>query len=112
VIAIEGLGPFRAIRRSWQLTRGLFWRLLGINLLASVIISLASSTVGTVFTFAGSLLSLQDADLAFLAMTTLSSLASTMLSLPLMNAVTALLYIDARIRREGFDLQLSEALYG
>jgi hypothetical protein len=35
-----------------------------------------------------------------------------MLSLPLMNAVTALLYIDARIRREGFDLQLSEALYG
>jgi len=111
-IAIEGLGPFRAIRRSWQLTRGLFWRLLGINLLASVIISLASSTVGTVFTFAGSLLSLQDADLAFLAMTTLSTLASTMLSLPLMNAVTALLYIDARIRREGFDLQLSEALYG
>ena len=112
VIAVEGVGPFRAIARSWRLTRGLFWRLLGINLLASVIISLASSTVGTVFTFAGSLVALQDADIAFLAMTTLSTLTSTMLSLPLMNAVTALLYIDARIRREGYDLQLSEALYG
>ncbi len=112
VIAIEGLGPFRAIRRSWHLTRGLFWRLLGVNLLASIIISIAASTVGTVFSFAGALLALQDEGIAFLAMTTLSTLTSTMLSLPLMNAVTTLLYVDARIRREGFDLHLSEALYG
>jgi len=112
VIAIEGLGPFRAIARSWRLTGGLFWRLLGITLLASVIISIAAGTVGTVFAFAGSLVAMQDEGIAFLAMTTLSSLASTMLSLPLMNAVTALLYVDARVRREGFDLQLSEALYG
>lgn len=112
VIAIEGLGPIRAIARSWRLTRGLFWRLLGINLLAGSIISIAANTVGTVFTFAGSLVAVQDEGIAFLAMTTLSSLTSTMLSLPLLNAVTTLLYVDARIRREGFDLHLSEALYG
>lgn len=112
VIAVEGLGPLRAIARSWRLTGGEFWRLLGITLLASLVISIASSTVGTVFSFAGSLLMLQNADVAFLAMSLLSTLSSTMLSLPLMNAVTALLYVDARIRREGYDLHLSEALYG
>ncbi len=112
VIAVEGLGPLRAIARSWALTRGMFWRILGISLLASVIISMAASTVSTVFTFAGALLAMQDEGIALVAMSTASTLTSTVLSLPLTTGVTTLLYVDARIRREGFDLQLSEALYG
>jgi hypothetical protein len=112
VIAVEGLGPLRAIARSWALTRGMFWRILGISLLASVIISMAASTVSTVFTFAGGLLAMQDEGIALVAMSTASTLTSTVLSLPLTTGVTTLLYVDARIRREGFDLQLSEALYG
>lgn len=112
VIAVEGLGPLRAIARSWVLTRGMFWRILGISLLASVIISMAASTVSTVFTFAGGLLAMQDEGIALVAMSTASTLTSTVLSLPLTTGVTTLLYVDARIRREGFDLQLSEALYG
>nr|WP_300144764.1 hypothetical protein [Propionicimonas sp.] len=111
-IAVEGLGPLRAIARSWVLTRGMFWRLLGIYLVASVIISMAASTVSTVFSFAGGLLAMQDQTIGFVAMSTASTLTSTVLSLPLTTAVTTLLYVDARIRREGYDLQLSEALYG
>lgn len=110
-IAVERLGPFRAIARSWVLTRRQFWRLGGISVVTSVVISLAAGTVGTVFSFAGLLLAVGN-DLALLAMTTASNLTSTVLSLPLSTAVTALLYVDARIRTEGYDLQLSEALYG
>lgn len=110
-ITVERLGPVRAIVRSWQLSRGLFWRILGIYLLASVIISMAASTVSSVFSFAATLLAIEDVNLAMLALTLVSSLVSTILSLPLTTAVLALLYVDARIRQEGYDLQLSEALY-
>jgi hypothetical protein len=112
VIAVEGLGPLRAIRRSWTLTKGLFWRLLGTYLLSSVIISLAGSTVSGVFSFGGALLGLADANLAMVGLTTASQLSSTVLTLPLLSAVQALLYVDARIRHEGYDLELSEALFG
>lgn len=112
VIAVEGLGPLRAIARSWALTRGMFWRILGISLLASVIISMAASTISSVFTFAGMLLAIESLDLAMLVMTLVSTLISAILSLPLTTAVVSLLYVDARIRQEGYDLQLSEALYG
>ncbi len=112
VITVEGLGPIRAIARSWQLSRGQFWRILGIYLLSSVIISMAASTISSVFTFAGMLLAIESLDLAMLVMTLVSTLISAILSLPLTTAVVALLYVDARIRQEGYDLQLSEALYG
>lgn len=112
VISVERLGPLRAIRRSWFLTHGQFWRMLGIYALSSVIISLAAGTVSSVFSFAGALLGIADANLALIGMTTASSLTSSVLSLPLTAAVQGLLYVDARIRREGYDLQLSEALYG
>lgn len=111
-IAVERVGPIRAIARSWALSRGQFWRLLGIYVLSNLIISMAAGTVSSVFTFAGALLAMEDANLALLAMTTASTLTSTVLSLPLTSAITTLLYVDARIRREGYDLQLSEALYG
>lgn len=111
-ITVERLGPVRAIVRSWRLSRGMFWRIFGIYLLASVIISMAASTVSTVFSLAAMLLAIQDVNLAMLVMSVVSSLVSTILSLPLTTAVTGLLYVDARIRQEGYDLQLSEALYG
>lgn len=111
-ITVERLGPFRAVARSWVLTRGRFWRVLGISLLANVIVSMAASTVSYVFIFGSALLALQNATVAMIVMSVASSLASTVLSLPLTTAVTALLYVDARIRQEGYDLQLSEELYG
>lgn len=111
-ISVERLGPIRAIRRSWFLTQGLFWRLLGTYALSSLVISMAAGTVSSVFSFAAALVGVANENVAVIAMTTASSITSTVLSLPLTTAVLALLYVDARIRREGYDLQLSEALYG
>ncbi|HQY99667.1 MAG TPA: hypothetical protein PLQ63_06595 [Propionicimonas sp.] len=111
-IAVEGLGPIQAIPRSWTLTRGQFWRVLGIYLLASMIIGFAASTVSSVFSFGAMLLSISDPGVLLLAVTIASTLTSSVLTVPLTTAVSTLLYVDARIRREGYDLHLAEVLYG
>jgi hypothetical protein len=112
VIAIEKLGPFRAIGRSWELTRGLFWRMFGIYLLSNLLIAMASNVVSTVFSFAAMLLSISNPGAGLIAAVTASTVAAAVLSLPLTAAVTTLLYVDARIRYEGYDLHIAEALYG
>jgi len=51
VAAMEAAGPIRMLRRSWDLTRGHYWRLLGFLLLVlatALIIQLASQIVGGV----------------------------------------------------------------
>lgn len=49
VAAAEDCGPLEIVRRSWALTRGHFWKLLGFLLLAAIavlIALLAASTIG------------------------------------------------------------------
>jgi hypothetical protein len=112
VVAIEEVGPIRAIRRSWALTTGGFWRILAIYVLASFIISLASGTVSQVFSFAAMLLAMSQPGIGLTIASLASSLVSQVLTLPLSCSVLTLLYVDARIRREGYDLTLSEEMYG
>lgn len=111
-IAIEKLGPLRAIRRSWQLTRGQFWRLFGIYLLSSLLISIATNMVSTVFSFAALMVSAANQEAGLVAAVVASAVTTAVLSLPLTTAVTTLLYVDTRIRHEGYDLTIAEALYG
>ena len=110
-IAVEGLGPLRAIQRGWVLSRGRFWPIFGTYLLASLLVTMAASTVTQVFTVAAALLAVQNLQWAMLAVTTAATLFSTVLTLPLTTAVATLLYVDARIRREGYDLALGEAMF-
>ncbi|MCA0295098.1 MAG: glycerophosphoryl diester phosphodiesterase membrane domain-containing protein [Actinobacteria bacterium] len=112
VVAVEPVGPLAAIRRSWTLTSGRFWPILGTYLLASMIISLASGTVTQVFSFALTLVALSQPGIGLTVATLASSVVSQVLTLPLSTAVITLLYVDARIRREGYDLTLSEEMYG
>lgn len=110
-IAVERLGPIASIARSWRLTKGLFWRILGISLLVNLIVGMAAGTVTQVFGFAAMMLALASTQTwAMLAVTTASTVVSVGLTMPLTSAATALLYVDARIRREGFDITLSEAM--
>lgn len=111
-IAIESRGPIGAIRRSWTLTRGRFWRIGGSYLATNTLISMATSVLSTIFSFAGALIASSNPELAATVMLTSSTLASIIFSLPLTSALTTLLYVDARIRTEAFDLELSEELFG
>ncbi|HRA76078.1 MAG TPA: hypothetical protein PLE12_07570, partial [Propionicimonas sp.] len=83
----------------------------GTYLLASLLVTMAASTVTQVFTVAAALLAVQNLQWAMLVVTTAATLFSTVLTLPLTTAVATLLYVDARIRREGYDLALGEAMF-
>lgn len=112
VIAIEKLGPIAAIRRSWELTTGQFWRFLGIFLLSNILISMAANVISTVFSFVAILVSASNPEFGLMVAVAATTVATAVFYIPLSTSVITLLYTDARIRREGHDLAIAEALYG
>lgn len=116
-VSVEQMGPLRAVARSWRLTGGVFWRTLGTYLLTLVIMWIPTATIsGVVITltawfFMGDV-NLSTGSPAALAVTAAGSILSLVLTVPLVTAVQTLLYVDARIRREGYDIVLGEEIYG
>ena len=118
-MVLENLGVFAAIGRSWSLTRKNFWRLLGINILTTIITSMVAGVFGGIasalsvfFVVAGSS-SPEDAitsiNTAYILTMVMSSIAQ-LLILPFTSSVNALLYIDLRMRKEGLDVELRNAV--
>lgn len=115
-VVLEGAGPIQAIRRSWRLSAGSqFWRLLGIWLLAQIIAAIMSGVVSTPLQTA-SLLAVETLtqDESLLLTFTVFSQHLTqflvgLLVTPFTAGVTALLYLDQRIRREGLDITMQQA---
>ena len=101
---LEGLGPLPALKRSWELTRGVFWRTLGRYLLVSVAIAALTSILSSLMRlfFFGA----PDLSLAFSAV--LSALVSA-LTMPLLVSFLTLMYTDERMRRENFGVVLEQA---
>ncbi len=116
-IIIERLPLGTAVRRSWRLVRGAFWRILGTLLLVSVMVNIAASVVTTPFqlvaTFAAPLVNPAgeiQTDLTVFLVLNLVVVAITAvvgaIGAVLTTAATSLLYIDRRMRTEGLDLEL------
>jgi hypothetical protein len=92
-----------SLRRSRALVRGRFWRcaaVLGLMLLLQLIVIGGITVVVDAITSSSS-----DSTVLFLDRG-VSSLISNTLVLPFQVAVTTVLYIDLRVRKEGFDVQL------
>ena len=118
-MVLENLGVFASIGRSWSLTRGNFWRLFGINILTTIITSMVAgifggiaSALSVIFVVAGSS-SPEDAitsiNTAYILTMVVSTIAQ-LLILPFTSSVNALLYIDLRMRKEGLDVELRNAV--
>ncbi|MGW6060200.1 DUF7847 domain-containing protein [Streptomyces sp. NPDC055189] len=122
--ALETAGPVRALRRSARLVRGAWWRTFGISLLAGVIVGAVSLAVRLPLQFATPMpprpgpgtsasevfldqLRSQFGLYALLGLvgTFVTQLAASVF-LPL---VTAVLYVDQRIRKEGLAHTLAQA---
>lgn len=97
VTAMEGLPVGASFRRAAAVSRGFKGRLLGVALLAGLFASLVSLVVGMLF---GSAISTSDPVRHLLLTEGLSVLVSAF-TLPFVSCVTAMLYIDIRMRREG-----------
>lgn len=116
-LMLEGVGPIAALRRSWTLTTGNWWRTFGILVLTSIIVSIITQVVAAPVSFLafgfGSFsttpASTQTAlleSLPVLLITQAVTAVFTAVGFAFQAGVTALLYVDLRIRREGFDIVL------
>ena len=117
-LLLEELGVVAALRRSWRLVTGSFWRVFGILLLSAAIAWAASSLLQLPFSLLGQLAGLAAAGAdpsettQFVVATLIGNLGSVLGSAvvaPFTAGVTSLLYIDLRIRREGLDVALARA---
>ena len=101
-IVEENLGPIEGMARSWRLVRPRFWAVLGISLLAGLLASLLGNMLGFLPVTIALLFGGTFAWLFVAVGGVLASIVTT----PIVAIVATLLYFDARIRHEGFDLQV------
>ncbi|MFF3504809.1 glycerophosphoryl diester phosphodiesterase membrane domain-containing protein [Streptomyces sp. NPDC003247] len=109
----------KALARSAKLVRGSWWRVFGIQLLSMILANLIATIVVVPFALFGAALgeggisafTQGDTDLgwSYLVVSGIGSVIGSMITLPITAGVTALLYVDLRIRREALDLDLADA---
>ena len=112
-LVLESSGVMASLRRAGALSQGQFWRILGISLLAQMVAGIASSLLAMPFSLgglvAGFFVPETVAGLVYVLGTYLGMLVSYSLATPFTSAVTVLQYVDQRIRKEAFDVQLIAA---
>ena len=110
-LMLEPVGVFGAIARAVRLTRGQFWRLLGLLLLVTLVVAVAGGILRLPFSFAGQVFLTTSGDhghglLLYLLVTGIGTVLSSAVVQPFVAAVSALLYVDQRIRKEAYDVEL------
>ena len=104
-----------SLRRSWRLVAGSTWRVLGILLLTTVMVTFLAGIISVPFSLAGGVAGAVATDagtIGFAAvlfqvlLAGIGQIISGAILYPFTAAVTALLYIDLRMRREGLDVEL------
>ncbi|MEU4660028.1 glycerophosphoryl diester phosphodiesterase membrane domain-containing protein [Streptomyces sp. NPDC023723] len=118
-LMLEKQSIVKAMSRSTKLVQGSWWRIFGIQLLATIIANVVASIVVLPFTFLAAALSGDGVSgfvngsgglgWTFLVISGIGSVIGSMITFPITAGVTVLLYIDQRIRREALDLELARA---
>jgi membrane-anchored glycerophosphoryl diester phosphodiesterase (GDPDase) len=105
-LVVEGQKYFGALKRSWSLSAGHGWRVVGIMLLMGVIVAVLSLSIGSALNAAVMVIIKTGRPALAAAITgTVSAIISIILD-PLASIILIVLYYDLRIRKEGFDLQI------
>ena len=120
-LLLENLPVVAALNRSRRLVSGSWWRILGISLLTSLIVGVASSAVQFPASLVGSLIaggglgasSAAGSNITLVILgqlvTGIGTLIAGSVLYPFQASVNALMYIDLRMRREGLDVDLMRA---
>ncbi len=106
VAAVEPVGPIHAVRRSWWLSNGHRWRILGLQILLAVLQTVLSTLISFIFVAAF----ISDA-VVRIVLQNIVNVIATVLWAPVEWGTFTILYFDLRVRKEALDLQLAaEAL--
>ena len=106
IILAEGAGPIEALSRSWDLTKGYKGKVFVICLICVGISWVMAYALQIPLLLAsGLILKGGSAPIWFAILSGLCSVVGTILPAPLQTTGLCLVYYDARVRKEGFDLQ-------
>jgi membrane-anchored glycerophosphoryl diester phosphodiesterase (GDPDase) len=109
---LERLGPVASMRRSWRPTTGRFWMILAVLVVATIITSVIQNVMSTPVSFLLPLMFMNSDSPPtglMLVLLAVASYVGMLLSTVFVASVTAVIYTDQRMRREGFDLVLAQA---
>ena len=111
-LMLEQFGIFGAIGRGFRLTRKQFWRTFGIALLTFVVGLIAGGMIGTPIGIIGQITTFvvgaQYALLVLVITQALSQVVSAAFVTPFTASVTSLQYLDHRMRKEAYDVELMQ----
>jgi hypothetical protein len=99
----EGIGPVKALGRSWNLVRDNWWRTLGILIIVSIMVSLIQTALQVLFGGVAAVVPGLNGDLRAGVVTTVTTLVDALVGAITPIAIT-MLYLDLRVRKEGLDL--------
>jgi hypothetical protein len=104
-VMVEELGPIRAMARSAGLVRPRFWPTMGIAVVSGLMASVLSNVLSFPFTFGALAIGYRWGWI----LAAVGAIVPALLTTPFVSIVATLVYFDARIRNEGFDLQVIAA---
>jgi hypothetical protein len=114
------VGVWGALRRSWYLVKGRFWRVFGILLFAGIVVNIVSYAlqfgISTLVLTLGAWAAGSGGNAAAViavvvgVAAAIATVLALIASLAFISAVQALVYLDLRVRREGLDLWLRPVL--
>ncbi|MFI6446065.1 hypothetical protein [Kitasatospora sp. NPDC050543] len=121
-LMLEKQGVMTALARSRRLVRGSWWRIFGITLLTNVVVRIVAGIVAMPFSVVALVVSgdsfiddsafgasaLELPPIALLLNAIGGTVAGT-ITIPVSAAISVLLYVDQRIRREALDIELARA---
>ncbi|WP_199441950.1 YciC family protein [Umezawaea beigongshangensis] len=105
-LVLEQTTVKHSLQRSRDLVRGAWWRVFGVLALTTLLTVVVSVLVQSVFT---ALVAGVEYGVGPLVVESLGGVVASFLVTPFSAAVTVLLYIDQRIRRERLDVELAAA---
>lgn len=110
VLMLERAGVFDALGRAFVLSRRQFWRIFGIALLTAVITGVASQVLATPLGMIGQVATSaagpQYELLGLMMVQAVTTVLTAAFVAPFTGAVTSLQYLDQRIRKEAYDVEL------
>lgn len=105
-IVVEELGPVAGFRRSVQLLRPRTWPTVAVALVGGFLASILGQVLGVVPQSIGLAIGGDRGGWVLLA---IGGVLTSIITTPLVAIISTLVYFDARIRREGFDLEVMAA---
>jgi hypothetical protein len=99
----EDVRGVQALRRSFRLVRGRWWPAFGLLLIGVILVWIFAAIIEGIF---AALFVVAESNLTIFLVNAVGGTLSSMLTTPFLAAFITVLYVDLRVRKEGFDLQL------